>query len=126
HLADLLEHVRCNERVADVARAHHGRVPMAVVSGGPGVAVRAALTKAGVLDLFDAVVTVDDVARGKPAPDLYLAAVDRLGCGPDDCVAYEDSEEGIAAARAAGIRCIDVRPHLSVAIHAEPSRHDDR
>jgi beta-phosphoglucomutase-like phosphatase (HAD superfamily) len=70
----------------------------------------ASLEAVGILGLFDAVVTVEDVERGKPAPDLYLVALDRLRVAAADCVAYEDTDEGLAAAKAAGIRCIDVRP----------------
>jgi beta-phosphoglucomutase-like phosphatase (HAD superfamily) len=115
HFVDLVELVTSNERVAAVAHAHHGAVPMAVVSGGPKAAVHAALEAAGILGLFDAVVTVEDVDRGKPAPDLYLVALDRLQVAAADCVAYEDTDEGLAAAQAAGIRCIDVRPVLATA-----------
>jgi HAD superfamily hydrolase (TIGR01509 family) len=69
------------------------------------------------LDLFDALVTIEDVDRGKPAPDLYLLALNRLNVDPAECVAYEDTDEGVAAATSAGIRCIDVRPIL------HPTRH---
>jgi HAD superfamily hydrolase (TIGR01509 family) len=57
---------------------------------------------------WDAVRTRDDVARTKPAPDLYLAAVEALGVAPQDAVAFEDSMNGIAAAKAAGLRCVAV------------------
>jgi HAD superfamily hydrolase (TIGR01509 family) len=83
--------------------------------------VRAALAEASVRHLFDAIVTINDVVRGKPAPDLYLAALNKLGCRPTECVAYEDTDEGLAAARAAGIRCIDVRPFLASSTRAEPA-----
>jgi len=116
HFVDLVELVTSNERVAAVAHAHHGSVPMAVVSGGPKAAVQAALEAAGILGLFDAVVTVEDVERGKPAPDLYLVALDRLQVAAADCVAYEDTDEGLAAAKAAGIRCIDVRTVLATGL----------
>jgi beta-phosphoglucomutase-like phosphatase (HAD superfamily) len=106
HLLEPLEHV------VAVARAHHGRLPMAVVSGGPRSAVTASLAAAGIADLFDAVVTVTDVAEGKPAPDAYLRAIELLGVSADRCVAYEDSGSGIASAAAAGIPVIvDVRRH---------------
>jgi beta-phosphoglucomutase-like phosphatase (HAD superfamily) len=106
HLLEPLEHV------VAVARAHHGRLPMAVVSGGPRSAVTASLAAAGISDLFDAVVTVSDVAEGKPAPDAYLRAIELLGVSADRCVAYEDSGSGIASAAAAGIPVIvDVRRH---------------
>jgi HAD superfamily hydrolase (TIGR01509 family) len=57
---------------------------------------------------WDAVRTRDDVAQTKPAPDLYLAAVEALGVAPNEAVAFEDSMNGIAAARAAGLRCVAV------------------
>jgi beta-phosphoglucomutase-like phosphatase (HAD superfamily) len=120
HFVELVELVTSNERVVAVARAHHGSVPMAVVSGGPRVAVEAALAGAGILGLFDAVVTVEDVERGKPAPDLYVTALDRLRVAAGDCVAYEDTDEGLAAAEAAGIRCVDVRSA------AAPGRRGER
>jgi HAD superfamily hydrolase (TIGR01509 family) len=66
---------------------------------------------AGLIDRFEAVVTGDDVARPKPAPDIYLEACDRLGAAPTRSVALEDSPTGIAAARAAGLRVIGV-PYL--------------
>lgn len=57
---------------------------------------------------WDAVRTRDDVARTKPAPDLYLAVVEALGVRPHEAVAFEDSMNGIAAAKEAGLRCVAV------------------
>lgn len=67
---------------------------------------------------FDAVVTGDQVARGKPAPDPYLVAAERLGVPPGECVAIEDSPTGVRAALSAGVPTIAV-PHL-VPIDPEP------
>jgi HAD superfamily hydrolase (TIGR01509 family) len=104
HLLEPLEHV------VDVARAYHGRLPMAVVSGGPRPAVVESLDAVGITGLFDFIVTADDVALGKPAPDGYLLAIERLGVRAEDCIAYEDTGSGIASAQAAGVRVIvDVR-----------------
>jgi beta-phosphoglucomutase-like phosphatase (HAD superfamily) len=61
------------------------------------------LQQAGLADRFDVVVTGDQVARGKPAPDIYLEAARRLGVEPHCCIALEDSEAGIVAAAAAGM-----------------------
>ena len=60
--------------VADIARAWHGRVPMAVASNGVLENVEATLINAGLRSLFDYIVTADDVKQGKPAPDVYLEA----------------------------------------------------
>ena len=107
HLVEPLEHV------VAVARAHQGRLPMAVVSSGPEPAVRETLAAVGITELFDIVLTLADVDAGKPAPDGYLLAMARLGVDPERCVAYEDSSTGMTAARAAGIpTVVDVRVHV--------------
>ncbi len=58
--------------------------------------------------LFRATVSSEEVARGKPAPDVYLEAARRLGADPGDCVAVEDSHNGIRSAKAAGMSCIAI------------------
>jgi beta-phosphoglucomutase-like phosphatase (HAD superfamily) len=96
--------------VADVARRHFGKVPMAVASGGTREIVEATLLTANLLDLFDAVVTIEDVqGRGKPAPDMFLEAARRLHVPSGECTVFEDSDEGIEAARLAGMSVTDVR-----------------
>jgi beta-phosphoglucomutase-like phosphatase (HAD superfamily) len=94
--------------VAEVARAYHGKVPMAVASNGIRVNVLGSLRGAGLLHLFDAVVAVDEVAQGKPEPDLYLEAARRLDVAPEDCIVFEDTPEGLEAAHRAGMRTRDV------------------
>lgn len=98
--------------VADLARRYRGTLPMAVASSGSREIVRASLTRTGLLDLFDTVVTIDDVARPKPAPDLFLEAARRLGAAPDGCLVLEDSAEGLAAAGHAGMQGVDIRPYI--------------
>ena len=98
------------EIVADVARRHFGRVRMAVASGGTREIVEATLLATKLLDLFEAVVTIEDVhGRGKPDPDMYLEAARRLRVPPNECTVFEDSDEGIEAARRAGMSATDVR-----------------
>jgi len=60
----------------------------------------------GIRGRIETVVTRDDVERVKPAPDLFLLAAARLGVAPEGCVVFEDSPNGIRAARAAGMRCV--------------------
>lgn len=60
------------------------------------------------IERFDALVTGDMVRHGKPAPDIFLLAAERLGTTPDECLVLEDSEAGVAAAHAAGMRVICV------------------
>lgn len=84
--------------------------PVAVVSGGHRPAVERALTSANLRDLFEVIVTPEDVEHGKPAPDMYLLAAERLGIHPDHCLVLEDGPPGVEAAIAAGMRVIGVGP----------------
>jgi HAD superfamily hydrolase (TIGR01509 family) len=68
--------------------------------------IEAVLEGAGITDLFEAVVSSEEVARGKPAPDVYLEAARRLGLEPSRAAAVEDSANGIRAAHAAGMRVL--------------------
>ncbi len=97
------------EPVAALARrlAGEGR-PMAVVSGGHRAAVERTLLLAGLRGLFPVVVTPEDVLRGKPAPDMYLLAADRLGVAPSECLVLEDGPPGVDAAVAAGMRVVGI------------------
>ena len=85
-----------------------GRVPLALASNSGREIVDTALATARLTDAFDAIVTADDVGEGKPAPDIYLLACERLGVRPEDSLALEDTPSGIAAAKAAGLACIAV------------------
>ena len=66
------------------------------------------LTTIGVCDLFDSIVSAKNVAHGKPEPDVYLYACEQIGERPQDCMAVEDSPNGIMAAYRAGLRTVMV------------------
>jgi HAD superfamily hydrolase (TIGR01509 family) len=83
-------------------------VPMAVASGSSPEAIDAILTGTGLDASLRTVVSADEVAHGKPAPDVFLEAARRLGAAPADCVVLEDAAPGAAAAHAAGMRCIAI------------------
>ncbi|MFJ9376593.1 HAD family hydrolase [Streptomyces sp. NPDC101455] len=83
-------------------------VPMAVASGSSPEAIEAILTGTGLDASLRTAVSADEVARGKPAPDVFLEAARRLGAVPADCVVLEDAAPGAAAAHAAGMRCIAI------------------
>jgi HAD superfamily hydrolase (TIGR01509 family) len=86
------------------------RIPLAIASSAPARWVVGAVERLGIRPLFDAVVTGDEVAHRKPAPDVYLEAARRLGVDPARSIAIEDSGPGIAAARAAGMKAVAI-PH---------------
>ncbi|GAB2712414.1 HAD family hydrolase [Kitasatospora kifunensis] len=102
--------IRLHPQVAEVMHTYHGVLPMAVASGGARQVIEATMRHLSLQDLFTAVVTRDEVERGKPAPDIFLQASEALAVPPAHCLVYEDSDEGIEAAHAAGMRVIDVRP----------------
>jgi HAD superfamily hydrolase (TIGR01509 family) len=78
-------------------------VPVAVASSSPRERLHRTLGRAGLLDAFDVTVAGDEVVRGKPAPDMFLLAAERLGVEPRACVVIEDSPPGVQAGRAAGM-----------------------
>lgn len=90
--------------------------PVGVVSGSPAHWVRGHLSRLGLESKFGVFATGDEVERGKPAPDLYLLALERLGLAQDEVVAFEDAQRGVAAAVAAGITCVAV-PNPVTACH---------
>ncbi len=109
------EHVERCERepllagVADcVADARAARLATAVASSSPRWWVEPWIERHGLGPAIDTICTRDDVERVKPAPDLFLLAAERLGVAPGECVVFEDSPNGIRAARAAGMRAVAV------------------
>jgi sugar-phosphatase len=93
---------------AELVEAARGVVPIAVASSSAGRLVRGVLEGLGVASRFDAIVSGDDVARTKPAPDIFLEAARRLNVAPEGCVVLEDSLAGATAGHAAGMRVIAV------------------
>jgi HAD superfamily hydrolase (TIGR01509 family) len=100
------------EVVVEIARSFRGVLPMAVATGSTPASAEASLRAIGVLDWFDAVVSSHEVAHPKPAPDVFLLAAERIKVDPACCVAFEDGEAGLTAAREAGMRVVDIRPML--------------
>jgi len=81
-------------------------VPLAVASSAPKALIQAILEHNGLARCFRAVTSSEEVPRGKPWPDVYLEAAARLGVAPEECVAVEDSNNGIRAAARAGLLVI--------------------
>ena len=97
------------EVIAAIAREWKGRVPMAVASNGTRLNVEMTLRSTGLMELFDTVVVAADVRAGKPEPDIFLEAARRMGVAADRCVVFEDSDEGLEAAKRAGMDGRDIR-----------------
>jgi HAD superfamily hydrolase (TIGR01509 family) len=93
---------------AEAVRALAARYPLAVASSSPRSLIDAVLDQAGIADCLAVTVSSEEVGRGKPAPDVYLRALELLGVAPADAVAVEDSGGGLRAAAAAGMRVIAI------------------
>ncbi|HZS24545.1 MAG TPA: HAD family phosphatase [Gaiellaceae bacterium] len=102
-----------HEHVREAVRYAAARVPLAICSGAAQAEIRPVIEAAGIADCFRAVVSSDDVERGKPDPEGYRVALAALGV--HDALAFEDTEAGVASARAAGLRVIAKRGTLDPA-----------
>ena len=105
----LMAEVKLIVPVAAIAREHIGKLPMAIATGGRTKYIRPLLEGLGISDWFQAIVTSDDVKNHKPAPDTFLKAAALLGVPPEDCRAFEDTDLGMEAIRAAHMDAVDVR-----------------
>jgi HAD superfamily hydrolase (TIGR01509 family) len=103
--------------VAAVERAAE-RFPLALASSSNRELIDAVLELAGLAELFEATASSEEVARGKPAPDVYFEAARRLGVPPERCAAVEDSHAGIRSAKAANMRVVAI-PNRSYRPDAE-------
>jgi HAD superfamily hydrolase (TIGR01509 family) len=111
-LARYRESLPLIEGAVDAVERLAARWPLAVASSSNREVIDAVLDAAGIADRFDATVSSEEVARGKPAPDVYLEAARRLGVDATRCAAVEDSRNGIRSAHAAGMRVLAIpNPH---------------
>lgn len=98
------------EPVVALVEKLHGKLPMAVASGGHRYVVLETLNALGITDKFNAIVGAEDYAHGKPAPDPFLEAARRLNVVPEKCLVFEDAPTGVESAVAAGMKYVLVPP----------------
>jgi HAD superfamily hydrolase (TIGR01509 family) len=96
------------DAVATARELHDQGIPLAVASSSRRERLDRTLTRANLDTLFAVSVAGDEIARGKPEPDMFLEAARRLGATPQDCVVIEDSAPGVAAGLAAGMVTVGV------------------
>lgn len=96
--------------------ADKARLRLAVATSAPAPNVEHTLRELGLAARFPVVVRGDEVARGKPEPDVFVEAARRLGLSPADCLAFEDAPSGIAAARRAGMRVVGLTTSFPTAV----------
>lgn len=103
---ELLPTVKPIREVADFARDIARTHPVAVATGGWRRVASRTLELVGLGDTFPILITPEDVTHGKPAPDMFLLAAERMGVPAAECVVFEDGPPGIAGARAAGMEVV--------------------
>ncbi len=107
-----LDQVAAIEPVVAVANLFHGKLPLAVVSGGVKKVVQSELLAVGILDLFEVILTADDPYRPKPDPEIFLEASRRMKVDPSFCLVFEDGDAGLIGAAGAGMKALDVRSYM--------------
>jgi beta-phosphoglucomutase family hydrolase len=102
--------------VTDLVRAYHGKIPMAVGTGGARRLALKTLDIIGFKDYFEVMVSSEDVTHYKPHPETFLKCAAQLGVAPEDCEVFEDGLLGIQAAQTAGMMVVDVTKYYEVTI----------
>jgi HAD superfamily hydrolase (TIGR01509 family) len=111
-----LDKLELIDEVAAFAESLRGKVPMAIATGGTRMVIEKTLQAVGVSDLFEDVVTADDVKIGKPAPDIFLRAAQLLGVKPEKCLVLEDAPAGVMAGQLAGMTVISIPAPLNYVV----------
>jgi beta-phosphoglucomutase-like phosphatase (HAD superfamily) len=107
-VARYTDHVPFGDGAVDAVRRFAARWPLGLASSSPPRLIETVLQSGGLRSCFQVVMSTEQVAHGKPAPDIYLAVTAGLGCPPPDCAAVEDSSNGLRSAAAAGLRVIAI------------------
>ena len=107
-----LEHLKAHQPVLDVVYKYHGKIPLAVGTGASRTSAELQLKTLKIYDLFDAIVSADDVTEHKPEPQTFLRCAELVNTSPAKCEVYEDGILGMQAAKKAGMLLTDVRPFL--------------
>ena len=106
--ASYREHLPLLPGAVEAVRRLAARWPLGLASSAPAVLIETVLQSAGLRPYFQVTMSTEQVPRGKPAPDIYLAVADRLGVVPGRCAAVEDSSNGLRSAAAAGLHVIAI------------------
>ncbi|KOH46948.1 HAD family hydrolase [Sunxiuqinia dokdonensis] len=104
------------EPVMDVIRQYHGKLPMAVGTGGCRYLSEKVMRIVGVDQYIDQLVSADEVSQHKPHPETFLKCAELIGVKPQDCLVFEDGILGMQAAKAAGMQAVNVTNYYEVTI----------
>jgi beta-phosphoglucomutase-like phosphatase (HAD superfamily) len=105
---EVLPQLQAVPEVLEQIHLSHGQIPFAVVAGSTRDSVVASLETLKILDRFETLVCAGDYKRGKPDPEPFLTAAERLGVAPERCLVFEDTDMGIESATAAGMASVKI------------------
>lgn len=108
-----INQIKPHEAVIGLMKSAHGKIPMSVGTGASRTSAMLQMKELGIDQLFDFIVTADDVDRHKPEPDTFLKCAELMGVEPKYCQVFEDGELGMQAAQTAGMLLTDVRPFVT-------------
>jgi HAD superfamily hydrolase (TIGR01509 family) len=108
-----INQIKPHDAVIELMKSAHGKIPMSVGTGASRTSAMLQMKELGIDDLFDFIVTADDVDRHKPEPDTFLKCAELMGVDPEFCQVFEDGELGMQAAQTAGMLLTDVRPFVT-------------
>jgi HAD superfamily hydrolase (TIGR01509 family) len=108
-----INRIKPHDAVFELMRTAHGTIPMSIGTGASRMSAMMQLNELDILDLFDFIVTADDVERHKPEPDTFLKCAELMNVEPQYCQVFEDGELGMQAAQTAGMLLTDVRPFVT-------------
>jgi beta-phosphoglucomutase len=89
-------------------------IPLALATSSRKAKMEMVMAKLNLLSFFDIVVTSGDVKNGKPAPDIFLKAAEKLSVSPTNCIVFEDAANGVRAAKNAGMKCVALASHHAI------------
>lgn len=111
---EIISEVKIIEEVYDIVLRYKDKLPMALGTGASRAIAERNLKAAGIFDMFDIIITADDVKNHKPFPDTFLLCAERMGISPAYCQVFEDADPGLKAAKDGGMMFTDIREYVKV------------
>jgi beta-phosphoglucomutase family hydrolase len=111
---EILHEVKPVPEVYNIVLNYKGKLPMSLGTGASRKIAERNLHAAGLSDLFDIVITADDVKKHKPSPETFLLCAERMGVAPQYCQVFEDADPGLAAAKEGGMMFTDIRKYVKL------------